>query len=708
MKKRFPWIWVILVLLIVIGLCIWWFWSLGSIRPVEVGSWKLESISGQVTVTRDGKDQAGANNMEIKEGDSIKTGNDAQAILEADGRAQIVIDKNSTFQVEGLNKGSILDFGLRSKLQNGRIWPRLLKLMDLDSAFMIRTDQVVSTVRGTSYSFETDGNLTKLWMEHGGVISKPKTGKSISNAAGQWATFDAVRSESGQAVSSTWMDQAWLDANRPQDIQFITDADALLTKALIAGGKSAPDAWSYGMSQWSESLHLSFAGSKVPELYGQYSARRLGYIKDLIDRGKSGLAFYHLNNFENDLNQKLEKPDSKSYRSGLQQALATLMLSMSNVQPGTLMFRLKLKAEDLYAKTWENDSTAYLYAKLLSVDSRLDEVENLLCKPESKSAFDEAFNAVDQGLKRNAEDWSKLASKEGRSLVIKEKMDMQTARFEQAKKLAVLCVAPPAPANLLDNISPTSTSDVLTPTSTSRTPTSTNPSTPTTPTKPPATQNPPPATTNQPPANPPPTNPPPTAPPPANGTDLGLVRIELYAQPNPANVGDAVKMYVKGFKVDGSIVDATPYAKFSQIGSLGTFTGAAFTASKAGSSTLIADVVSGTQTLTARTSLQINSSVVSVSRIEITVTGGGLDVYLGQSRTLHVTAYYSNGFTADVSRSVSWNLTSDLGSIIGTTFTADTIQTGSTAAIASYTENGVTKESQVTFNIIASPTGAVN
>ncbi|MFA6446979.1 MAG: hypothetical protein WCW31_01840 [Patescibacteria group bacterium] len=691
MKKRFPWIWVILVLLVVIGLCIWWFWSLGSIRPVEVGSWKLEVRSGQVTVVRDGKDVPATNNMEIKEGDSIKTGSDGQAILEADGRAQIVIDKNSTFQVEGLNKGSILDFGLRSKLQNGRIWPRLLKLMDLDSAFVTRTDQVVSTVRGTSYSFETDGNLTKLWMEHGGVISKPKTGKSISNAAGQWATFDAVRSESGQAASSTWKDQAWLDANRPQDIQFITDADALLTKALIAGGKSAPDAWNYGIAQWSENLHLSFAGAKAPALYGQYSARRLGYIKDLIDRGKSGLAFYHLNNFENDLNQKLENPDSKAYRPGLQQALAMLMLSQSDVQPGTLMFRLKLKAEDLYAKTWENDPTAYLYAKLLSVDSRLDEVESLLCKPESKAAYDEAFNAVDQGLKRNAEDWSKLASKEGRSLVIKEKMDMQTARFEQAKKLAAQCVAPPAPTNPLDNTSPTSTSDVLTPTSTLRTPTSTKPTAPTTPTNPPVTS-----------------NPPLVIPPSIKVIDLALVRIELYAQPNPANVGDAVKMYVKGFKADGSVVDATSYAKFSQIGSLGTFSGATFTASKAGSSTLIANVVSGTQTLTARTNLQINAGPVAISRLEVTVASGGLSVILGQTRTVKATVYYTNGFTSDVTRSVAWSMSNGLGSISGITFTANARQTGSVTAFATYTENGVTKEGQITFNIIASPTGAVN
>ncbi len=690
MKKRFPWIWVILVLIIVIGLCIWWFWSLGSIHPVEVGTWNLQIKSGQATVTRDGKDQPGTNNMEIKEGDSIKTGSDAQAILEADGRAQIVIDKNSTFQVEGLNKGSILDFGLRSKLQSGRIWPRLLKLMDLDSAFVTRTDQVVSTVRGTSYSFETDGSITKLWMEHGGVISKPKTGKSISNVAGQWATFDAVRSESGQSASSTWMDRAWLDANQPQDIQFITDADTLLTKALIAGGKSAPDAWNYGMAQWSENLHLSFAGSKAPALYGQYSARRLGYIKDLIERGKSGLAFYHLNNFENDLNQKLEDPDSKAYRPGLQQALAMLMLSQSDVQPGTLMFRLKLKAEDLYAKTWENDPTAYLYAKLLSVDSRLDEVESLLCKPESKAAYDEAFNAVDQGLKRNAEDWSKLASKEGRSLVIKEKMDMQTARFEQAKKLAAQCVAPPAPANPLDNTSPTSTSDVLTPTSTTLN-------------AEPSTQNPKPSTQNPPATNPPPTNPPPT-----QVTDLALVRIELYAQPNPANVGDAVKMYVKGFKADGSVVDATAYAKFSQIGALGTFRGPSFTASQAGSSPLLANVLSGTQTLTARANLQINAGPGAISRLEVTVASGDLSVILGQTRTVKATVYYTNGFSSDVSRSVIWSMSNGLGSIAGTTFTANTKQTGSITAFATYTENGVTKEGQITFNIIASPTGAVN
>lgn len=400
----------------------------------------------------------------------------------------------------------------------------------------------------------------------------------------------------------------------------------------------------------------------------------------------------------------MENPDFKLYVPGLRKSLALSMLSLSDVQPGTLMFRLKLKAEDLYAKTWEDDPAGFLYAKLLSVDSRLDEVESLLCKPESKSAYDEAFNAVDQGLKRSLEDFNKLASKEGRAITVKEKIEMQTARFEQAKRVALLCVAPPAPANSLENSSSTSTSGVLTSTSTSRTliPTSTSPNSGS------GTQDAgrgtvnPPVTTNPPANNPPVTNAQTTQ------TDLGLVRIELYAQPNPANVGDAVKMYVKGIKVDGSAIDVTSYAKFSQVGALGTFNGATYSASKAGSVTLIADVTSGSQTFSARANLQINQSAVSVSRIEVTVVSGGLNVYLGQTRTLKVTAYYTNGFTADVTRSVTWNLSNNLGSISGTTFTAGN-QTGSVAATATYTEAGVTKEGQISFQIIqASATGAMN
>jgi hypothetical protein len=184
--------------------------------------------------------------------------------------------------------------------------------------------------------------------------------------------------------------------------------------------------------------------------------------------------------------------------------------------------------------------------------------------------------------------------------------------------------------------------------------------------------------------------------------------MELYAQPNPANVGDAVKMYVKGYKADGSVIDVTSYAKFSQIGGLGSFAGATFTASKAGSATLIANVTDGTQTLSARTSLQVNAGSVVLSRIEVTVASGGLNVILGQTRTLVVTAYYSNGFTADVTRKATWSLSNGLGSIAGTTFTANSTQTGSVTAFATYSENGITQQGQITFQIIQSVTGAVN
>ena len=187
-----------------------------------------------------------------------------------------------------------------------------------------------------------------------------------------------------------------------------------------------------------------------------------------------------------------------------------------------------------------------------------------------------------------------------------------------------------------------------------------------------------------------------TPPPPVSGP--ALTKIELFAQPNPATVGDKVALYVKGYATDGSALDVTGQAKFNVIGKLGTLDGAGFLATGAGSVTIEALVASGNQTLSSRLALVIQQPV-TLTGLKVT-SRGGTQVVQGSSVALSATALYSSGATRDVTSDAKWGLTSGSGSVSGNVFTAGANQNGQAEVTASYGEGGVSVSGSAIIDVV--------
>jgi hypothetical protein len=680
-------IWIILVLLGLVAVLAIWFWSLGS--PVGYAPPKLQLAieKGSVLISKDGNqiEEKAASGQELKAGDRLRTTEGSVASIMVYGRADVRLAENTVLVVSEASGGEGDSYVLRWKVESGRVWSRVLRLLDMDSEFQGQSSQVVATVRGTAFALTGDASGSRLLVDHGGVLAKDrKDGKPSLAVTGQWLDFDSQGGikDRGDVASSTWKNDGWVGYNQESDQRFSQAAADGMADSLGAKGGAQPDDRLYGLAVWSERLHLGLAGKNKVSLQAGYWGRHLGQVQGLVKRGKSGLAFQLLSQLENEMQKALEGKEADAYRTALRPIVGRALLALSQTGPESSAYRLKIRVEDLHARLWENDPVRAYYARALSVDARLDEAELYDCTTKDTDKVKEAVNAVEQGLAREQADWEKINGQvpDKYKSLLEEKFDVQKMRLEVLKKRLENC-SRPVPETMVPPLDSASSTQAL-PDSQATTTTTTVPITP--PTKPPTT---------------PTTNPPsiPTVPPVDTTTlnKLGLTRIELFANPNPANVGDSVTLYVKGYKADGSTLDVTRYATFQVNGDLGTLSGAKYQTSKAGSVTLVATVVDSSQTFTARASLMINQTV-ALSRLDIRPAGGTL--YSGQSTNLTATAVYSNGFTKLVTGDAKWSLSNALASMGGSTITAGK-QPGTVTVTASYTDTGVTKTQSVDFTI---------
>lgn len=680
MKRRKISILVTVAILLFLGLA-WWFWSLGSLKPDGPDKVRLIIEKGTVLAAtkKSGFETKAESGMELEAGDKVKTAAGSSAVIEAYGKAQMRLDENTSVTITEMQDGN-LPFVMRWNLEAGRVWSGILRLLDLDSRYESSVGNVVATVRGTSYALGARNQMYELWADHGGVTAQNGGEAKGYVVGGQWAAYglNGVLKERGEIASSTWANDPWIEANRVADIKFSEASFSNLRDSLGAKQNILPGAWNYGLSLWSENLHLSFAGNGKQALWARYFGRKLGQVYILAQGGKSGLAYQKLSGFERDLESVMSGKDGQKYREAVRPVIGDALLAVSDVSPGDILFRYKLSLEDLYAKSWDDDAANNFYARALAVDSRLEEAEEFDCKAQGSDAVKEAINAVEQGLARENADFEKISAglNQARKDILVEKLKIQELRLKRFVDFMKVCEATERRQDLpLDTAT---TTQAATSTSATSTDSLKPPFQSTTTTKP-KTDMPATATTTS-----------------AVKPVLGLVRIELTAQPNPIEVGGKANLYVKGYKRDGTNMDVTSFASYQVLGSIGSIAGSTYVSSRPGSVTIQANVPDGSMTLSSTATITVNQAVTLSS---LTLKPSGATLYPGQSQNFSAIANYSNGFTKDVTGEVAWSFSNSIGSLSGSTYTAG--RTAGTAIVsAKFTEDGKSVSAQATIQVV--------
>lgn len=677
MKKSVVAILMALLVCILFGV---WFWTLGYVPDVETGSVTLQVDASGVEIRKSGSDDWTAvdSGASLSASDSIRTDATGRATILFFGRGEARLQENTDVKIEDLSAGATTPIWIRLELATGRVWSRVARLFNLDSSYAVRTDSVVSTVRGTAFDALRDSAGTRIDVTDAVVeVALGKDGIPQDEGSLFVTEGSMARARGDGAlmpVTSTSQDIAndgWHADNRKADDAFVARVSEQLAASYERRGRVRPDQTLYSLKMQSERLHLALAGKGAPRLLSSYLGRRLYGIKTLVDEGKSGLAFQAFNRLEQDVQDALPTPAASGMIPFFRVEVENMLLLTQGVMPSSPLYRFKLKLEDLSQSLAESDEVQALFSRLLSADSRMDEAEGLIDAmqlEEASLSLDAAHQGIENG-KRDADRIVPTTTPE-RGKAIRSKIRALEAR--EALLRARLAVAERPTTEDLGATTSTEVGTTSTqPLTTDGTPIGTVP-----------------ADTTPPPATEPPV------------VEAPWDRITLTAQPNPVDVGSIAQLRLTGTRSDGSTGDLTARATFKLFGGIGSLNGPTFTSTAPGSVTIEATVMDNGTAKTARTVLQVNQAV-TLSSVAVSASGP-TTVLQGGKVPLIATATYTSGLTAPVTAKTVWT-SSDaaIGAISGTSFVASANGLGPVTVTGTYTEGSITKYGSVTFTVTA-------
>ncbi len=123
----------------------------------------LDVYVGDVTIERDGKKIAPKVGMEIKESDTISTG-DGAAIVKFFDDSVSRLSSYTEVVVTSLigQKNSLVNSYVELSLVDGMLWSKVVNLVDGDSSFVVQANDVYASARKAAFNVEIDGDEVEV------------------------------------------------------------------------------------------------------------------------------------------------------------------------------------------------------------------------------------------------------------------------------------------------------------------------------------------------------------------------------------------------------------------------------------------------------------------------------------------------------------------------------------------------------------------
>lgn len=265
---------VITLLLLMIGGA--WFWSAGSVAAESLPLIRVQAVKGDVEYKTGDTWTVVQNEQEVHAGDRVKTGTDSEAqilwgdegVTRIDPQTELVIDAAPT---DGSGSQSAV---IRLQVNAGRVWNRMLKLLDVDSAMEIRTSDVVATVRGTSYGINKLPGCTETVVAES-VVSVTTASSTEETLIADNQTGIFGNADCSKPIRKLTSEDVWSAQEKGKDSQFDRDYMKSLRARFDARAKAAGSAPAW-IRDASEGMHLAFAsGADREQLASAYAKRQL-------------------------------------------------------------------------------------------------------------------------------------------------------------------------------------------------------------------------------------------------------------------------------------------------------------------------------------------------------------------------------------------------------------------------------------------------
>ncbi len=147
-------------------------------KPLEIGELKVIVVpdkDGVFIKSGEGEFQKVTEEVDLKEGDTVKTDETGSARIVLFDTNEVTLDSNSEVVIEESFIDGETPFLTKIKLnlKQGQVWNRLLELLHPDAYFEVESGGVVATVRGTIFNMSnTDGEIGVSVLENSVALSQ--------------------------------------------------------------------------------------------------------------------------------------------------------------------------------------------------------------------------------------------------------------------------------------------------------------------------------------------------------------------------------------------------------------------------------------------------------------------------------------------------------------------------------------------------------
>lgn len=375
MKRWFP---VLIVFLLALGGI--WFWSLGSLPDDASNEARITELEGSVTVRGSNREERMAlKEMVVTEGETIVTGMDGKVTIDWFEMGETRVGPSTELVIQNATAEEDAPLHLRLRLESGRVWSRVLRLLDVEADMSVETGDVVATVRGTSFDVEKHpAGVTTVWVADsvveaaGATVGGPSDGFFIPE--GSMADFGAGgRTTSTRRISAADRETPWFKNNAEADGKFRTRVlDRLKANVSASHPRSG---WLRGVTRFSERARLKAAtASRRSRMESRFLLRRLAEIRAMAEEGRSGLAYQEFGRLDGEMRDRLSRP-----------AVLAAQVLYRDVPPSSAAYRIKQQIEEWLPLVARGPGER-LYARLMVIDARLDEAARSLDGQDDETA----------------------------------------------------------------------------------------------------------------------------------------------------------------------------------------------------------------------------------------------------------------------------------------------------------------------------------
>jgi hypothetical protein len=257
-----------------------WFWSLGEAHAGQPPAIRIESVKPPVEWHRAGESEWSPlpDGVDAQPGDSVRTGAGGEARIVWGDRGTTRLDESSELVLDAIPEDGTLNPGaqIKLKLESGRVWSRVIKLLDLGSTVQVDANTVVATVRGTSFGAVVDATGAEFAVTQSVVEINGASGTRTLLTDNRWGDFD--RAGNPLTVRNLQPTDEWAARNRVEDIKEERDELAAWRERLKSRANALDNAPAF-LIDTSESFHLSLAsGAEKEALAAAYAERRLARL----------------------------------------------------------------------------------------------------------------------------------------------------------------------------------------------------------------------------------------------------------------------------------------------------------------------------------------------------------------------------------------------------------------------------------------------